>query len=119
MSNPLSRRSLVSDPNRPGEKCRSEPGKYVPVINLRRCEAKDDCIAACPFEVFEVRRIDRADYQGLDLRHRLKVRIHGMKMAYTPGAADCQACGLCVVVCPENAITLVEAHADHSNAEEL
>lgn len=66
-----------------------------------------------------MRRIDRADYQGLDLRHRLKVRIHGMKMAYTPGAADCQACGLCVVVCPENAITLVEAHADHSNAEEL
>jgi 4Fe-4S ferredoxin len=37
---------------------------------------------------------------------KLKLRVHGMKVAYTPNADACRACGLCVTACPERAITL-------------
>jgi ferredoxin len=56
--------------------------------------------------VFEVRRIDKADYEDLGRISRLKVRAHGMLTAYTLHADDCRACGLCVVACPEDAIVL-------------
>ena len=38
---------------------------------------------------------------------KLKSVVHGRKTAYTPRASACQACGLCVVSCPEKAIQLV------------
>lgn len=78
----------------------------APVVDLNRCEGKADCVAVCPENVFEIRRIDKTDYQGLDLMHRLKLRVHGMKVAYTPNAHACRSCGLCVTACPERAITL-------------
>lgn len=78
----------------------------APVVDLNRCEGKADCVAVCPENVFEIRRIDKTDYQGLDLMHRLKLRVHGMKVAYTPNAYACRSCGLCVTACPERAITL-------------
>ncbi|MBV8645185.1 MAG: 4Fe-4S binding protein, partial [Candidatus Eremiobacteraeota bacterium] len=34
--------------------------------------------------------------------------FHGMQTAYAPLADACKACGLCVVACPEDAITLVQ-----------
>jgi ferredoxin len=58
-------------------------------------------------DVFEVRRIDAADFSQLSLIGKLKSRMHGMQSAYTPRADACQACGLCVVACPEEAIQLV------------
>jgi Fe-S-cluster-containing hydrogenase component 2 len=39
---------------------------------------------------------------------RMRVRVHGMRTAYTPNADRYLACGLCVVACPEKAIQLVE-----------
>lgn len=86
--------------------CKQIPGVIAPVVDLKRCEGKGDCVAVCPENVFEIRRIDHADYVGLDLMHRLKQRVHGMKVAYTPNAHACQSCGLCVTACPERAITL-------------
>jgi ferredoxin len=53
-----------------------------------------------------VRRIDDAEFRALPFLARLKLRVHGLQTSYTPGAADCHACGLCVVSCPEKAITL-------------
>jgi ferredoxin len=53
-----------------------------------------------------VRRIDDVDYRRLSMLGRLKSLAHGRKTAYTPRADACQACGLCVVACPEKAITL-------------
>lgn len=86
--------------------CQGAPGAWIPVVDRRRCEGKRDCVEVCPYGVFEVRRIDDADYRALSLLGRLKVRAHGMRSSYTPGAADCHACGLCVAACPEDAITL-------------
>ncbi|WP_081885149.1 4Fe-4S dicluster domain-containing protein [Paraburkholderia kururiensis] len=87
--------------------CKQKPGVIAPVVDLKRCEGKGDCVAVCPENVFEIRHIDKADYLGLNVMQRLKQRVHGMKVAYTPNAHACQSCGLCVTACPERAITLV------------
>ncbi|HXU83755.1 MAG TPA: ferredoxin family protein [Polyangia bacterium] len=86
--------------------CKPAPGTHAPVVNRARCEGKKDCVEVCPYHVFEVRRIDEAEYRALPFLSRLKVRVHGMQTSYTPRAADCHACGLCVTACPEKAITL-------------
>jgi 4Fe-4S ferredoxin len=100
-------RQAAADPKRPGEDCKAAPGSWKPVVDPARCEGKSDCVEVCPYDVFQVRRIDEPTYRALPLLARLKVRVHGMKTSYAIGAADCRACGLCVVACPEDAIRLV------------
>jgi NAD-dependent dihydropyrimidine dehydrogenase PreA subunit len=103
---PEKARRAAADPRRPGQDCKAEPGSWVPVVDRSRCEGKKDCVEVCPYDVFEVRRIDDGEYRQLSLLGRLKLRVHGMQTSYTPKAASCHACGLCVVACPEKAITL-------------
>lgn len=86
--------------------CRQAPGIIAPVVDLKRCEGKGDCAQVCPENVFHLRRIDEADFRGLSLLHQFKLRVHGMKVAYTPNADACRGCSLCVSACPEQAITL-------------
>ena len=100
-------RKAAAHPKRPGEQCKAEPGAWQPVVDHARCEGKHDCVDVCPYDVLEVRRIDDADFQALGWLTRAKVFVHRMQTAYTPRAAACQACGLCVAACPEDAITLV------------
>lgn len=100
-------RRAAKHPGRPGQKCRAAPGTYVPKIDHDRCEGKSDCVAVCPYDVFEVRRIDPVDARSLSIVGRLKSFVHGGKTAYAVRASQCQACGLCVVACPERAIALV------------
>jgi NAD-dependent dihydropyrimidine dehydrogenase PreA subunit len=92
--------------DRPGEECSAPPGKYRPVVDRSRCEGKSECVDVCPFGVFEVRRIDDADFEKLPVLAKLKSVLHGRKTAYLPGSDACQACGLCVLSCPEKAIRL-------------
>lgn len=86
--------------------CKQAPGVIRPLIDLRRCEGKGDCVDVCPEDVFRVQRIEQEDYRKLGAFHRLKLRVHGMRVAYTPNADACRSCGLCVSACPERAITL-------------
>jgi len=86
--------------------CRSAPGEFAPVVDRGRCEGKSDCVRVCPFNVFEVRRIDDGDFAELGMLGELKSIAHGRKTAYTPLASACQACGKCVAACPEKAIKL-------------
>jgi 4Fe-4S ferredoxin len=89
--------------------CKQPPGVIAPSVDFTRCEGKADCVTVCPENVFEIRRIEAADYQALRPLQRFKLRVHGMKVAYAPNADACRACGLCVSACPEHAITLVRA----------
>ena len=102
-------RRAAANAERPGEACKAAPGAWRPAVDHARCEAKRDCVDVCPYDVFEVRRIDDADYATLGWLARLKVLAHRKQTAYTPRADQCRACGLCVVACPERAIVLVPA----------
>jgi 4Fe-4S ferredoxin len=100
-------RRAARHPDRPGEKCGAKAGVYRPVVDRNACEGKRDCVEVCPYDVFEVRQIDDEDFAGLSFLGKMKSRAHGRLTAYTPHADLCQACGLCVVACPEEAIRLV------------
>jgi 4Fe-4S ferredoxin len=86
--------------------CKQRTGVVTPVVNLSRCEGHGDCVRVCPEDVFRIERIVDADYRSLHALHKLKLRVHGMKVAYTPNADACLSCRLCVAACPEHAITL-------------
>lgn len=87
------------------EACSGKPVR--PEVNRKACEGKRDCVEVCPHDVFEVRRMDDADFAGLGLLAKLKSVAHGRQTAYTPRADACQARGKCVTACPEKAIRLV------------
>jgi NAD-dependent dihydropyrimidine dehydrogenase PreA subunit len=105
-------RAAANTKGRPGEDCGAAPGRYRPHVNRSKCEGKSDCVQVCPYDVFEVRVIDARDFAELSLLGKLRSVMHGRKTAYTPEADACQACGLCVVACPEKAITL-QLSANH------
>lgn len=86
--------------------CKQPAGMVFPVVDLKRCEGKGDCEAVCPENVFRVRRIEDSDFSSLGFLHRIKIRVHGMQVAYTPNQEACMSCALCVAACPEQAITL-------------
>ena len=78
----------------------------VPIVDFNRCEGKDACAVVCPYDVFEVRKIDKEDFRDLTIIGKIKNRVHRGMVAYTPNAAQCRACGLCLKACPERAIKL-------------
>ena len=71
-------------------------GVVKPVVDFNRCEGKADCVVVCPYDVFEIRKIEQADYRNLSLVGKFKSRVHGGMVAYTPNADQCRACGLCL-----------------------
>lgn len=109
--NPDKARKAAQHPKRPGKKCAEDAGVVVPVVDRNKCEGKSDCVEVCPYGVFDVRRIDDGDFAQLTLIGKLKSVAHQRQTAYTPKSADCRACGLCVVACPEKAIRLVDVGA--------
>jgi len=101
------KRRAAQHPDRPGERCNGEVGAWSPIVDHGQCEGKRDCVVVCPHDVFEVRRMDDSDFKALSMLAKLRVVAHRRQTAYTPNADACRACGLCVVACPEGAITLV------------
>ena len=108
--NPEKAKRAAAHSQRPGELCKAAPGSFMPVVDRGRCEGKADCVEVCPYDVFEVGKIDEAEYRALPMLSRFKVWAHGKQTALTPRAGACQACGLCVVACPEHALTLQPAN---------
>lgn len=106
---PRKARRAAREPNRPGEKCRSPAGAWTPVIDRGKCEGQEDCVAVCPYSVFELGRLTDSEYDTLGFVGRWKARRHDRKTARTPRAGACRACGLCVVACPEEAISLARS----------
>ncbi|MEM7017783.1 MAG: ferredoxin family protein [Pseudomonadota bacterium] len=89
--------------------CKQAPGTFTPIINRNRCEGKADCIPACPYDVFVMDTLTAEERQQLSLIGKLKAWAHGGKQARAINADQCRACGECVSVCPEKAITLQRA----------
>jgi 4Fe-4S ferredoxin len=89
------------------ENCDADAGKLQPVVDMTKCEGKEDCLRVCPYNVFTLRPPTADEKEGLSLITRFKIMVHGGKQAFVERPADCHACGLCVQACPEKAIKLI------------
>ena len=89
--------------------CRAAAGKFRPSIDRNRCEGKADCVAVCPYDVFEIGVLPPQERSGLSWRGKLKGFGHGWKQAFLKNEGACRACALCVEACPEQAIKLVRS----------
>ena len=57
-----------------------------PVVDHGRCEAKRDCVRVCPYDVFEVRRMDPDDFTALGMLGKLRSTAHRRMTAYVARA---------------------------------
>jgi 4Fe-4S ferredoxin len=89
--------------------CAEEAGRLIPIIDRNRCEAKEDCVRVCPYDVFEIRVLSPAERSGLSVVGRMKGFFHGYRQAFAVRAEQCRGCSLCVQACPEKAIKLRSA----------
>ncbi len=95
--------------NKNKSNCDETSGKLVPIINLSNCGDKEDCIPACPYDVLEIRTIAAEDRLTLNFKGKIKT-FFKPKKAYVKAQDLCYACGICVQVCPEKAITLARTN---------
>lgn len=54
----------------------------------------------------QLQAIDNTPYAELFFKGKVKTFIHEKRKAFVVNAAQCPACGLCVIACPEKAINL-------------
>lgn len=86
--------------------CKQPPKIVAPIIDAHKCEGAGDCVEACPYDVFEIRKLTPAELKALPWVPWLKVLAHGGKQGFVVSPDVCHACGACVAACPERAIRL-------------
>ena len=94
--------------------CMQEAGTFVPVIDRNRCEGKAECVKVCPTGVFKVDSLPREMRSNLSFMGKIKGVAHKWQQALLVNAGACEACGLCIKACPEEAITLARAEPGRS-----
>ena len=52
--------------------CKHPAGAFAPEIDRNRCEAREDCVRVCPYDVFEIAPLAASDKRPLSLVGRLK-----------------------------------------------
>ena len=87
--------------------CKQEAGLFTPLIDRNKCEGKAECVSVCPVGVFKVDTLPKEMRSGLSLRGKLKGFGHKWQQAILVHAERCEACGLCIKACPEEALSLV------------
>lgn len=102
--------------NRSATDCAGSAGVFRPEVDPRRCEGKAECVRVCPYGVFAIGVMPATTLRALPLLIKLKVWLHGKKLAHTPAADACHACGLCVAACPERAIRLIRTPISDASA---
>ena len=70
--------------------CDEVGGKLMPLVNFNNCGAKEDCVAVCPYDVFEMRPITVEDKARLNFKGRVKTFFFKEK-AYLTDPALCRA----------------------------
>lgn len=85
--------------------CSNDTAKLMPVVNFNNCGGKEDCVEACPYDVFEMRPISEEDKATLNFKGKIKTFFFNQK-AYVINPDQCHACGLCIQVCSEKAVKL-------------
>ena len=106
------RRHSTAPVQRGGEADFKHPAGFLkPVVNSNRCEGKGPCITVCPVDVFAMGTLPKEQRAGMTLVGTVKGYVHGWQQALVVNPDACRACGLCVVVCPEKAITLARNSA--------
>jgi 4Fe-4S ferredoxin len=88
------------------ESCSDLSGRVAPVVDRNRCEGKEDCVAVCPYNVFEIGTLSRVDRSSLSMLGKIKAWAHANKQVFVVNPGACHACKLCINACPENALTL-------------
>ncbi len=76
-------------------------------VNRNKCDGCGRCAANCPGNVFIVREVSQAEYNGLSLFGKLKLKAKGKLRSYVLSEENCVGCGTCVSICHERAIKLV------------
>lgn len=87
--------------------CSDLPEKLMPIVNFNSCGGEQDCVAVCPYDVFEMQIISKEDRARLNFKGQLKTFFFKQK-AYVIHPNQCHACGLCIQACPEKAIKLTK-----------
>ena len=91
----------------PQKNCKQDAGVMIPVIDRNSCEGKGACVSVCPVAVFNVQVLPKNERAELNFKGKIKGFFHGWKQAILVNPNACEACGLCVKACPENAISLI------------
>jgi len=83
-----------------------ETEAVAPVIDRERCVGDAGCVAVCPHQVLALRPVAAQDCDGLPASTRFLLSLSQGLQAAVVAPECCRACGLCLAVCSQHAITL-------------